>query len=617
MFRKKGLIYTGVAAVLLVIFDVFFLNMAVKLAVVEAGKRAFMAKVDVKGVSVDVFKSKITIKGLTVADRNREFKNLFETSEITADFMFLPLLEKKVVIDNISVIDLALATDRTVSGFLPAGETAKIAKEKKNSENSFASKLLGQAGDKAKAEINKMPVSKLADLKDIKKMDYKKYINKENLKTYKAAKDAQEKIAAAKTQAENSIKAVDAGTKIKAAQDSLKKIRETKISGIQDAQKGQQALADLDTLKKSTDGLVKSAGKAKDDSQALADVSKQAMEAVKDAKEQDVRDIMSKMDVNILDAGAVEKAIIGPVWYGNVSKLLQSVEMANKYIPVTKKKKDTAAIEERGAGREVVFISGARYPTFWIKKVLFSTTGGGSAKYYMKGEMDDIALEQAVIGKPLTFSLSLVNPSETIMITGKIDHIDGRDDSISAAVSGLPAAASGLDKVDFGGISIKSAKTGYKMDVKSTDDGITLAGNIGEKEVDFSGEDAGNLTYQVLKGVDSFNINIAMKGTAGSSGMSVTSDIGDKLKRAIDKIYGKKVTEAKEAVRKAVEDSAKDELKSAANYSDSANSGVSKELKGVTDRVSVVQSDIDKTKNDIVKKMAGGGKNSLLKGLFK
>jgi uncharacterized protein (TIGR03545 family) len=617
MFRKKGLIYAGVILAVVVIFEVFFMNMLVKMAIVGTGKMIFGAKVDVKSVSIDVFKSKLDIRGLVVADKSKEYKNLFEVSDIDIDIMVLPLLEKKFIVDDISVVDLVLGTDRTTSGFLPVREVKKAEKKKADSTPNFASKLMDSAKDKAKDEIKQIPASKLADLKDMKNIDYKQYVKKENLESYKAAQTAKENINTAKAKADASIKSVDADAKIKAARESLNKVKETKISGVADIAKGQQALTELDNIKKSTDELLKSVNNAKEDSQALITVSKSSVDSINAAKDKDVQDVMSKVNINVLDSKNVEKSLIGPVWYDRISKMLQFADMANKYIPVSKKKAKKQRVVARGAGREIVFLEGTRYPSFWIKKTSLSTSGSGKSQYAMKGEIDDIAIEQSVIGKPLTFTLSLDNPSQTIKLNGSINHMDGRNDSITAEVSNLPASAAGLDKVDFGNIKIKSANTAYEMDLKSTEEALELNGKIKEKNVEFTSPDANNIAFQALSGLDAFNVNIAMKNSDKNSDISVTSDIADRLKKALDKIYGKKISEAKASAKKAVEDAVKDEVKSVTGLGDSASADSNKQVKGLNDKVAGLQSEVDKAKNDITAKMAGGSKSNVLKGLFK
>ncbi len=618
MFRKKGLIYAGIILAIIIIFDVFFLNSLVKAALIWQGKSLFMAKVSIASVKIDLLKSKTTIKGLVVADRNKEFKNLFETSEITADFMFLPLLEKKFIIDNVSVINLAVGTDRKDSGFLAPADAKKIEKEKKDAKNSFAAKLLDKAADKASKEIQKMPVAKLSDLKDVKNLDYKKYINKETLESYKAADYAAKNVTAAKTAAEASIKAVDADAKLKAVQESIKKVKETKIAGVQDLAKGQQALAELDNIKKTADELTNSVNKAKDDVKAVADVTKASYDAINEGKENDIKKVMSAVNINILDAKSVEKALIGPVWYDKVTRILQYIDMANKYIPVMKKKDKKATVVKRGVGREVIFSYDARYPGFWIKKMVLSVDGkNNTAGYFMRGEIDDIAIEQGITGKPLKVSLQLDNPSQTISVKASIYHVEERDDSIVVEVANLPASAAGLNKVDFGGITIPKAKTAYMIKVRSTDAALTVNGEIREKDVEFASADKNNLTYQVLSNIDAFQIDIMMRGAEKDSSISVTSDIGERLKKAVDKIYGKKVAEAKAAVNKAIEQAIKDKMKEVTKLADGAKAEADKQIKGITDKISANNKDIDKAKSDITKKIAGGGTNNLLKGLFK
>jgi uncharacterized protein (TIGR03545 family) len=618
MIRKNGAIAAAIIVVIVIVFDIFFLDWTVKALITSTGSKMARAKVEISSLHVDLLNSKISIKNLQVADKSKEYKNLFSADELTADFMLIPLLENKYIVDNISVVNLSAGGDRKTSGFLPVSQLKKIDKEETDNKNSALGKMQTALMQKGESEVKKMPVSKLGDLKNMKNFDFKKMVKKEDLASYRAVKAASDGIKSQKEKTEAVIKAVDAEKRIKSTKESIAKIKSVKINGVADIPAAKDALTELDKIKNDSESVIKSADEAKKQAALFYEYSKDAYKAIDEAKQKDYNALLEKVDIKMVDAASIEKALVGNMWYDRAQKIIYYMSLAEKYIPKKKKKdKDSLFVKKRGAGREIVYSSNGRYPGFWIKKVLLSVKGNDKGNsYYMKGEILDIAAEQDVTGKPLVINLELDNPSQEISINGVINHMESIDDKLTVSVKNLPASFIGLDKTDFGKSRIDSAKVALQATAHNAGDDFTITGSINVNNINVVTTDKDDIAYLAIKGIDSLNIMFKAK-QAETFSMEVSSNVYDKIKKSLASIYGSKLEKAKNDAKQAVEDAIKGDMKDLTGTSDSADKSIGTSVSAIKSQSDSLNSDIDRAKTEINNKIAGAGGKNLLKGLFR
>lgn len=108
-----------------------FKDIAVKKAIVTAMQSAFDAKTDIDFLHLEIFNSKLQIKNLQQASSDDDMKNLFQIADLTVDFNLTEALRGKVDIENITLGQVLINTDRKKSGKLVKVEKAKKQKEKK------------------------------------------------------------------------------------------------------------------------------------------------------------------------------------------------------------------------------------------------------------------------------------------------------------------------------------------------------------------------------------------------------------------------------------------------------------------------------------------------------
>ncbi len=616
MIRKHGVAATAIALALIIVFNVFFLNMLVKMGLVAAGENMFKSKVEIEKVDIQVLKSQILIENLTVADKNHEFKNLWQAQKIEIKYIFTPMLKRKFIFDNINVINLAIGTDRKISGFLPPGKVQKIEKQQED-KNAPTDKMKDAIDNKAKTDVQKMPVSKSNELGDkLKNIDYKSYIKKENLESYKLIKDSEQKLKDKKDKTSSDMKNINIDATTKNLESEIGDIKGVKVNSASDIPAAQAKLQELGKMKTEVESLKKDLETEKNDAQDFYDYSKGLSNDIEKAKEKDVQNVLGNFNVKILNASSIEKSLIGPIWYDRITKIMDLLNLINKYIPKSQKKgkKEKIIEKKRIHGRDIVFVSSA-YPTFWIKKVVISTEKADASQYLVKGEIDDITTEQAVIGRPITFNLYAEKSGMGMIMKGDINHIDEINDTITMSTTKMPASTAGLDKVDYGNIKLKNANMDTSAEIKNMEKIISINGNILLSGVQFDKQDSSDVVYQAVSGIDKMKIgfHVVQKNTGLS--MSFDSDIADRIKSSLNRIYGKKVSDAKDKISKEIGSQIKDESKGLLKDVDGDKGDIQKQLSADNGKVNGTQNDITNAESAINKQIESQGKNSAVKKL--
>ncbi len=617
MIKAKGFIISGIVIALIFVFCVFFLNLLVKQALVAGGERALKAKVGIDTLKIDVFQSKITVRGLAVADRNKEFKNLFEAEEITADFELSKLLLRKLIVDKMEIINMAAGTDRKTSGFLPPAKLKKFEAEDKKT-GGFFGKLGDKLGSKAKEEAVKIPAVKLADMAGkLSAADIKDSIKKEDLGAYKKIKEAEAGIKERRQKTEASIAAIKIDDRVNGIKASAASIKDIKVNGAQDIPAAKAKLEELNKLKAGLDAAGKSVAEARTSAEVFSGYTQGALKDVEKAKDQDVNNVLKKSGINLLNAGSLEKALIGPIWYDRVSKAMEIAALAKKYMPVAKKKGKKQKITERrrGAGRDIIFITDL--PDFWIKEIAMSAKGGAiSDRYIIQGIIKDLCTGQAAIGKPATFTIAMAKAGVKFGLKGSIDHINSINDSYTLFGKNMPPEMTGLSGMDYGSVKMKSALMDSEANVTSTDKELAIKGTAILNKMVFDTQDRQEISYRVLSGIGALKIVIEIK--QGDSGQSIliSSDALGGIKKSLNNIYGSKITEAKEKAKRGIENMLKGETKGLGKTASENTAAVKSRVKGMEDRLKSAENEIDRAKAEINKKISGAAGGGALKGLF-
>ncbi|HPD18870.1 MAG TPA: TIGR03545 family protein, partial [Candidatus Goldiibacteriota bacterium] len=584
----------------------------VKSLIINAGEGIFKAVVEVKSVDVQIAKSRIEIKGLKIADKDNEFRNLFETEKIVFDYEFVPLLKKKVIIDDVELIGMATGTKREKSGKLPPKKIKKIEKkeQKEKKDNKLFADLNKKISDKAGSEIKKLPVTKTVDkVIDLKDKKIEDFIKKEDMESYKTIISSKIEIEEMKKDIENKINNLNIekrSEEIKKKADGIKSIR---ISSAADIPVAQEKLKELETIKGEVNAIKQDINSVKTESERLVKFTVNVPGNVKSAKDKDVQAIMSKMDFNILNAKDIETALIGPAWKSRIDKILSIMSLVDKYVKPGKQNKKKGYYEVvRNKGTDIQFI--ADKPSFWIKQIKISksdkTDGLG-----ISGKISNLCFEQNLINKPCIAELSGKKGGKSLNVSIKINRINDVNDVYSIRVAGFSTEDMGLNSADYGNIRFIDGVVDSDINAIFMENQIKIDGNLGISKVRFDASDKQDIVYSVISSIE--NVKIGFNAVASDSNLkfNVTSDILNKIDSALKKVYGEKVQEAKDEIEKRITDVVKNENEALNKISKQSVSDVKGRIDELSKNAGSLDAYVDNVKNEILKKIKDAQKGSL------
>jgi len=110
--RWKFFIPFVVVVGVVTLFNILFLDVIIKKVLISAGESVFGAKVEVRYLRTGFSDLSVTIKDLSIADKDDVWKNLFETEKIRFALKPLPLLSAKFNIDEVSIEGMRFGTQR-------------------------------------------------------------------------------------------------------------------------------------------------------------------------------------------------------------------------------------------------------------------------------------------------------------------------------------------------------------------------------------------------------------------------------------------------------------------------------------------------------------------------
>ncbi|MCX8093597.1 MAG: TIGR03545 family protein [Candidatus Goldbacteria bacterium] len=621
IIRPAGVIFFSVVLILIIVFNLFFLDIFIKNTLIKIGEEIFKAKVEIKSVDIKLLKSRMEIKELKIADKDNEFKNIFEAEKIVFDYEFVPLLTKKVIIDNIELAGFATGTKREKSGRLPEKRIKEIEKKEKkqNKENKIFNALVDKVGLIAEKEIKKLPLTKTIDKAiSIKDKKIEDLIKKEELESYKVIISSKTKISETKNNIENKINSLNIQKRTDEIKKKVDKIKEVKIVGAADIPMATAKLKELDEIKNEVNLVKKDVDSIKSESEEFIKFTGNIPKEINLAKEKDIQMIMAKMDLDILNAKDIETALIGPIWKSRIDRILHIINTVNKYIPAgknTKKKRYYEVVRKKGT--DIHFI--ADNPSFWIKNIKISKSDKADG-LGISGQITDLCFEQNIINKPCVIELVGKKDNKFFNAFLKIDRIDNIKDIYLIKVYGLTTDEIGLKNVDYGNIKFINGFVNAEVKANMDDNKIKIDGDINISGIRFDANDKQDILFTVLSSIENMKVVFNAIAIDSKIEFNVNSDILSRIEQALKKVYGKKIQEAHNEIEKQIGNLTKSENEILNKLSQQSLIDIKNKINELTKNTNSLDTYIENIKNEITKKINDtqkGTTDKVLKGIFK
>jgi uncharacterized protein (TIGR03545 family) len=122
-FKKALITFAGLFIFIALIWFVV-VDWVVEIAIESQGTKAVGARVDVAGADLSLFPAGIEVRGLQVTDPDSPMSNALDIRRIYSDIELKPLIQRKVLIDNLRMEGIRLNTPRKTSGAVPGAKPA-------------------------------------------------------------------------------------------------------------------------------------------------------------------------------------------------------------------------------------------------------------------------------------------------------------------------------------------------------------------------------------------------------------------------------------------------------------------------------------------------------------
>jgi len=520
--RWQGLLIFIAVMALVLVFWFLFVDKIVKSSIEKVGTAIVGAKVELKDADLSLIPLGLTLDTLKVTNPNEPMKNAVEFKKAVVAIDFGKLLMRKVIIDEMSLNCIQFNTDRKYSGAIKKTTKSKEIEEKETEKKRLTLKL---------------PSLEIPDVKMI--------IQNENLETLQAIQKLKEDIENIKAEWQKNLNSLPDKKKLESYKE--------RIDNLKSSSKGIGAIfgkaTEAASLKKEIETDISQLKQSLNNFKSQKEDLKAKIESLKNLPEKDIARLKGKYGLSGDFAQNFTKLLFGEkvsdylntavYWYKKLSPYLESGE--------EKVKKEEEPKKIRAKGVDVAFKEYNPMPDFLITKSSADMIIAGNI---LAGEIMNITSSQKILKKPLTFNFDAkeLKDAKGIKITGKIDHITSKsNDTFKANLEGVKL--DNLKLLDSKDIKIlmEKALVSMSLDVNIKGDNLdaTINANIGS--VSFSGmsekEIISNILNEALGEIRKFNLQAKISGKTDDYKLSISSDMDNIMKTAMDKVIKNQMAE--------------------------------------------------------------------------
>jgi len=522
----------------LTLLIVLFLDPFLKWAIIKAGQGVFGARVNIEAVKTKLLKGRMSIRGLQVADKSKPMQNLFQWGDAVFDFRPVPLLEKKVVIEEASLTGLKFGAPRKTSGALTWEEKQPG--------------FVGKAVSHMQSQVEKIALDKVSEAKE--RYNPKEALDPKNLQTLQAADRAKAQLQAAPQQVQQQIDKLNAQQRAADFQKRAQALgsKDTSAAGIA------QKLSEVNALTKELQAFRKD---VEDTQHTVIDQIKNAqaqVEEVKKAREEDWKALKSRFALPTLDKASMARALFGPAAVQWGERLFNGVHMVRSHMPPKPK---SPPPPPRGRARIIEFPRTHDVPRFLLEKALVSGEVGQDKPFGFSGTITGITTNPPLYGKPATIDLAGTQGPRSFNLKGMLDHThDIPAESLEATYNGFSLSNTSFGQSDSLAIGLTQGEGRAQGRVAIKGD--TLEGHIAlqgnnlsvDPKIDLKSNSAiaqravKNITGS-LASVKSMTVGIGLSGTLDAPKLDIDSNIGSIVADALKSALGAEIAEQEKALR--------------------------------------------------------------------
>lgn len=607
MLRKKGLITLVIIALIIFVLSLIFSDIWLEKKLENIGSSMVGAKVEFDKLDLSLIGMHLKWDRLQVTNPNETMKNMVETGKCEVNLEFLPLLSKKIIIENIQVSDIQTGTQRETDGYF---KRKKRSTEEKDS-------VISKTMDNLKNEVKDAPAFNLANLNE--KVNVDSVLSMLILQSPGRIDSLKEDLTAKYSNWESKLAELDVKEDAKKIEADVKAFDVKQIKTAEDIQ---NALKSLKTIKESVNTLSSSVSGTKEELTSDLKSMKNGLSDVDDWIKADYEQGMALAKLPDFNTQNIAKMLFGKRIVNQVNSYLNYFATARYYAGKFKSDKPKKEKPPRLKGQNIYFYSKNARPDFWIQQIKLS--GQTPEKLSLAGNVNDIVSDQNVIGKTTDFEVGgSSNGGITLSANGQLNYLgEEPQETFTLQYSNFSLKNIKLSDSNLFPQTIQSGLGEMEANLNLVGDNI-----IGE--IEFTGKDLNfdlndteenknkfeKIIQDVIESTDVIRFSAKIKGEKDDLSFSISSNLDNLLMKQLKASLGKELDQAKEKIYKKVDEQVnkkRAELeKFISDKDESLMSEIGKYEQVVDDKMKLVDDKIDE-----VKKSKLGGAKDKLKGLF-
>lgn len=545
LFRWRGIFALAFGFAVVAAVWLLFGKLWIRTTLQDSATQSLGTEVDVAGLSLDLVNTSVELRGVAIADPRDLTRNLVEAR--VARVVLLPdaLLEKKIVIRELTLDGVRANTHR--------------AKPARAMKGGFAPRAM-QALTQWKQQFN-VPLLSLTPVDTIKAL----ILDPTQLATVKRANELKTRGDSLRGVLTTAVQSIPLRETVDSAQALLSRLkgqtpRSLGLVGTRDAVTDiRRFTGRIDSIHRRVDALYTAARAGVDSLTASA-------KALDDARRADYDFARGLLKLPTVDAPNIGPALFGHVSIDAFEQAMYWISLAREYAPPGLLPREAPGPKRaRRAGSTIHFVKQASYPRFLLEKANVSVSlgdeaGAGRGDYRLAAS--DVTTEPALVGRPtrFTFDRSAAGSAvESFGVNASVDHVSAtpretvelRADGVSLPGFSLPATPL---RAELG-----RARSSIRLDMKG--DAITGTWTLAAPNVVWAMDSTRTralntmeqLVTRVIQSIHDVNLTADISGTLQAPRLAVRSNLDRAVADGVKSVVGTEVAKAEARVRAQVD----------------------------------------------------------------
>ncbi len=543
--RWKGIIFLVVLIGIVVALSFLLTDRWLERRLEKTGAAIVGAKVEIDRLDFSLLGLHMRWDSLQVTNPKNTMKNILTTGRTDFDMQFGPLLKKKVIIENIQMINVTSGTDRTTDG--------KVEKKQKpkDSRPNFITKTV----DRLEADMTAAPAWQFDDFSSTVNVD--SILQFLNITSPDKIDSLQKNLANIYNQWDSTFSAVTWEEDLTFLKSRAAAIN---VDELQTLDGLQSAYSTINLVNEKVDSLDNFITSARSEFSNDLNSTKSQISQVDNWIKDDYKNALAQAKLPTINKENIAQFIFGGKVVNQATQILAAINTVRGYAEKFKSDKPKKEKPPRFKGQTIFFIKQQQLPNFWIKNIDLS--GHTTRGFEIGGQLQHFVSNQKVIGEPTTFD-----------ITGK--RGDGANMNFSGEFNYLDETPLEKFTVNMGDVPLNNVKLsnspmlpqkvskGAGDIVASLEVGAQrLSGDLSfvAKQIDFdfgeqpSEKPLDKTVRSILESASKIDLDVSLKSDENNTSLGLDSNLDELFAKELQNIVGEEIQEARDKIEARVEE---------------------------------------------------------------